>query len=150
MHQDNDLKYRIVTALSSCCTMALATVRPDGFPQATTVNYINDGLTLYFAADAGSQKTGNIKLNNKVSAAIVIQSEDFGKLAGVSLSGYGERIMEAEGAIEVALRLFQKIPQSRKYVPDDTQQIAVFSITPVAISLIDYSKGFGTSALLSL
>jgi len=29
--------------------MSLATVRPDGFPQVTTVAYANDGLDLYSA-----------------------------------------------------------------------------------------------------
>jgi pyridoxine/pyridoxamine 5'-phosphate oxidase len=48
--------------------MTLATIRPDGYPQATTVNY--DELTLFFATDAASQKAGNIKRNNKVSIAI--------------------------------------------------------------------------------
>lgn len=31
--------------------MSLATVRADGFPQATTVGYANDGLDLYFCCD---------------------------------------------------------------------------------------------------
>lgn len=150
MHPNEELKRRIVKALGSCHTMALATIRPDGFPQATTVNYINNGVTLYFAADATSQKSGNINLNNKVSAAIAVQSTDFAKLAGLSLSGICKRLMETEGASDIALQLFQKIPQSRRYVPKDAERIAVFSITPVAISLIDYSEGFGTSKLLNL
>lgn len=148
MHPDDDLKFRIMTALASCHTMALATIRPDGFPQVTTVNYINDGVALYFAADAASQKAGNIKLNNKVSVAITLQSTDLIKLAGLSLSGHCKRMLEADGATDIALRLFRTIPQSRRYVPDDAEKISVFSITPVAIALVDYSKGFGTNELL--
>jgi hypothetical protein len=31
--------------------MTVATLRPDGWPQATTVGYVNDGLTsIFFAA----------------------------------------------------------------------------------------------------
>ena len=35
--------------------MSLATVRADGYPQATTVSYANDGLDLYFCCDRVSQ-----------------------------------------------------------------------------------------------
>jgi pyridoxine/pyridoxamine 5'-phosphate oxidase len=43
--------------------MTLATIRPDGFLQATMVYYANDGLVLYFATDLTSQKASNIQLN---------------------------------------------------------------------------------------
>jgi len=40
--------------------MTLATLRPDGWPQATTVGYVNDGLTLYFLCGLDSQEPANI------------------------------------------------------------------------------------------
>ena len=84
---DEALKAKILDVLESQHLMALATVRPDGYPQATMVNYIHDGLTLYFGADATSQKAGNIKINAKVSVAIASEAADFYKLRGLSLSG---------------------------------------------------------------
>ena len=48
------------------------------------------------------------------------------------------------------MRLFRRLPQSRRFVPEDPNQLAVFEIEPVAISLIDYASGFGTSHLLEL
>jgi Pyridoxamine 5'-phosphate oxidase len=63
--------------------MTLATIRSDGFPQATTVNYIHDGFNLYLATDAASQKAGN----NKVSVAIASETDNFYKLRGLSMSG---------------------------------------------------------------
>ena len=69
---DAALKSKILDILRRHHVMTLATIRADGFPQATTVNYVHDNLTLYFATDAASQKAGNIKLNNKVSVAIAI------------------------------------------------------------------------------
>ncbi len=147
MHSDQNIKTKIIETLSRNSTMTLATNRPDGFPHATTVNYINDDLLLYFAVDAASQKAGNIKLNNKIAIAIADQTEDFRKLRGISMSGFAKRIVQKEDAHELALRLFQKIPQSKRYVPATDQNIAVFEVTPVAISLIDYSTGFGNSSL---
>ena len=147
---DEALKGNIVDVLESQHLMALATVRPDGYPQATTVNYIHDGLTLYFASYATSQKVGNIRINPKVSVAIASETADFYKLRGLSLSGLAKRITDKQEAEELCLRLFRRLPQSRRFVPEDPKQLAVFEIEPVAISLVDYASGFGTSHLLEL
>ena len=45
---DETIHRRIVEILDRERIMTLATVRPDGWPQATTVGYVNDGLSLYF------------------------------------------------------------------------------------------------------
>jgi hypothetical protein len=34
--------------------MSLATVRPDGWPQATLVSYVNEGIILYFLISRSS------------------------------------------------------------------------------------------------
>jgi len=130
--------------------MALATVRPDGYPQATTVYYIHDEFTLYFAIDAASQKAGNIKLNNKVSVAIASEDQDFYKLRGFSMSGIATRVVDERRAEELSLRLFRAFPHSKRFVPEDPKQLAVFEITPVAISLVDYASGFGKTYLIEL
>lgn len=142
------LRAKILDLLSSQHLMMLATIRPDGYPQATTVNYINDGLTVYFATDAAAQKAGNIALNNKVSIAITSQTEDFYKLSGLSMSGVATRILEKQTADEIVLRLFSRIPQSKRYVPQGPESLAVYSITPVAIALVDYASGFGKRYLV--
>jgi len=117
--------------------MVLATIRPDGYPQATTVNYIHDDLTLYFATDATSQKAGNIRLNNKVSVAIASETQDFYKLRGLSMSGTATRVSEKQKAEELSLRLFRTLPQSKRYVPEDPKRLAVYEIKPVAHALVD-------------
>jgi nitroimidazol reductase NimA-like FMN-containing flavoprotein (pyridoxamine 5'-phosphate oxidase superfamily) len=147
---DEALKQKILDVFQSQHVMAIATVRPDGFPQTTWVNYINDGLTLYFASDAASQKIGNIRLCDKVSAAIADETQNFNKLRSVSLAGRAARVRDAATADDVALRLFKRLPQSRKFVPKDPASLAIVKIMPVAISLIDYSEGYGTSRLLEL
>lgn len=37
-----------IEILNSHSTMAISTLRADGWPQTTIVGYANDGLTLYF------------------------------------------------------------------------------------------------------
>ena len=111
---DTAVRAKILDVLQSQHLMTLATIRPDGYPQATIVNYIADELTLYFATDAVSQKVANIKLNNKVSVAIASQTEDFYKLSGLSMAGLAKRILEKDAAEKLSLRLFRAIPQSKR------------------------------------
>lgn len=149
-HMDEALRLKILDVLQRHHTMTLATIRPDGYPQATTVNYIHDEFTLYFATDATSQKAGNIKLNNKVSVAIASEEQNFYKLRGLSMSGIATRVADKRRAEELSLRLFQALPQSKRYVPQDPKQLAVYEITPVAIALVDYTSGFGRTYLIEL
>jgi general stress protein 26 len=147
---DEAIRSIILDVLRRQRIMTVATVRPDGYPQATTVNYIHDDLIVYFATAATSQKADNIKINNKVSVAIVDQAEDFYKLRGLSMSGTAARLEERQRAEEFASRLFRRLPQSRQFVPQDPKELAVYEIRPVAIALIDYASGFGTTHLVEL
>ena len=147
---DEAIRSRILEVLQRQCIMTVATIRPDGYPQATTVNYVHDDLIVYFATAAISQKAGNIKLNNKVSVAIVDHAEDFYKLRGLSMSGTAARVEERQRAEEFISRLYRRLPQARRFVPEDPKELAVYEIRPVAVALIDYALGFGTTHLVEL
>jgi general stress protein 26 len=128
---DEAFRSTILEVLSGHHTIVLATIRPDGYPQATTtVNYIPDDLTLYFATDATSQKAGNISLNNKVSVAIASETQNFYKLRGLSMSGLAKRVSDRQRAEELSTRLFQALPQSKRYVPENPKRLAVYEIVP--------------------
>ena len=45
---DDAMRAEILDIMNNHRIMTVATVRPDGYPQATTVTYVNEGLTLYF------------------------------------------------------------------------------------------------------
>ncbi len=51
-------------------SVSLATVRPDGWPQATTVGYVNEDLALYFLCSKDSQKAANLTRDSRVSLTI--------------------------------------------------------------------------------
>jgi len=51
----DDIRQQIRRLLDQHRIMTVATLRPDGWPQATTVGYANDGLTLYFLCGLDSQ-----------------------------------------------------------------------------------------------
>ena len=66
---DESLKRRILELLDRHRVMSIATLRPDGWPQVTTVGYANVGLTLYFLCGRDSQKAANLARDDRVSLA---------------------------------------------------------------------------------
>jgi nitroimidazol reductase NimA-like FMN-containing flavoprotein (pyridoxamine 5'-phosphate oxidase superfamily) len=63
------IKSFILKQMKTHRSMTVATVRNDGWPQATTVAYVNDGLDLYFCCDPDSQKVRNISRCRRRSRA---------------------------------------------------------------------------------
>ncbi len=90
---DEAIGKKILALLDQHRIMTVATLRPDGWPQATTVGYVNEGLTLYFLCGLDSQKAKNLARDNRISLTI--------------------------------------------------------RVTPTVISVLDYSKGFGHTDLVT-
>ena len=65
-----EIKDKIQALLDRHRIMTVATLRPDGWPQATTVGYANDGLSLYFLCGLDSQKAANLARDDRLSLTI--------------------------------------------------------------------------------
>jgi general stress protein 26 len=129
--------------------MTLATVRADGFPQATTVGYANEGFDLYFSCDKTSQKAKNLRKCDKVSATIDRDNRDWNKIKGLSLAGHAEILKgkrEREHAYQV---LLHKFPEMSGF-PASDPAIAFVRVCPTVISVLDYSQGFGHTELVKV
>jgi hypothetical protein len=148
MNQSNqDFVKRVLDGASD---LTLATVRPDGYPQATTVSFAHDGFVLYVGVGKHSQKANNIRDNNKVSLTINLPYHDWREICGLSMSALAE-ILETPAAIAIAQQcLLTRFPRVQEWVgPNMGGDIAFLKITPQLISVLDYSKGFGHTELLS-
>jgi general stress protein 26 len=84
---DPALPLRILSILEVGQNMTVATIRPDGYPQATTVSFVNDGLVIYFGCAETSQKARNIARNNKISLTINAAYSDWSDICGLSMGG---------------------------------------------------------------
>lgn len=131
--------------------LTLATVRPDGFPQATIVTFAHDGLTLFIAVDANSQKARNIRRNNKVSLAIGRDQRDWGRITGLSMAAQA-RILRRRDEIAWAKALLGKRFAQMKEMgeADDYAGWAFIAIVPLVISVLDYTQGLGHTELVKL
>ncbi len=129
--------------------MTLATVRPDGFPQATTVVYANEGFDLYFCCDAASQKAKNLRKCDKVSAAIDRYTNDWNKLRALSLGGHAQLLKGKRDREHACAVLVKKLPEMADYSPSDPA-MAFVRIRPSVISVLDYTQGFGHTDLVRI
>jgi len=125
--------------------MSLATLRPDGWPQATTVGYVNEGLSIYFLCGLESQKAHNLAHDDRVSLTINDDPEDVMQITGLSLSGHAATVASPEDAARLIAMMPPRYPDSPPLpMPMPTpDQIHIFRVTPSFISVLDYRKGFG-------
>ena len=143
---------QITSIINDIDDMTIATVRDDGYPQATTVSYVNDGLTIYFGTSADSQKSRNIAANNKVSLTIDRPYESWNEIEGLSISGTATPVTDPAEKDKVGALLFKKFPQVKDFMPPDMppEAMVIYRIEPRFVSLLDYRKGFGHTELFEL
>ena len=72
-------------------TMAISTLRADGWPQTTIVGYANDGLTLYFLIFRSSQKLANIRRDKRISIAVGGDPKELDQLMAVYAAAHASR-----------------------------------------------------------
>lgn len=104
---DEEIRQKILALLDQHRIMTIATLRPDGWPQATTVGYANDGLTLYFLCGRESQKAANLARDDRVSLTIDHDTPQVMDITGLSMAARATVVDDpAEG--EKALRLLMR------------------------------------------
>lgn len=149
---DKALRDQIVSIIDDVQDMTIATIREDGYPQATTVSYVNDGLTIYFGTAADSQKAKNIARSNKVSLTIDRACSSWDDIEGLSVAATAALITEADETQKVGGLMLKKFPQIAQYIQSEAEaeELALFRVEPKVISLLDYSKGFGHTELVEV
>ncbi len=145
-----ELHDKILDILARHDSMALATLRSDGYPQTTTVDYVNDGFAIYFGCGAQSQKAQNLARDPRMSAAIDRDHESWSEIEGLSLAGTAVRVTDAAKLAAIQKRFIAKFPQVAGFTAEDRAGTSVFRVTPSIISVLDYSKGFGHSDLVAV
>jgi nitroimidazol reductase NimA-like FMN-containing flavoprotein (pyridoxamine 5'-phosphate oxidase superfamily) len=148
---DDQIKMKIQTLLDQHRIMTVATLRPDGWPQATTVGYVNEGLTLYFLCGIDSQKAKNLAQDDRISLTIDHDTADLMAITGLSMAAHARAVEDRDEAEKVLRMLPLKYPDApplpvKMPSPDE---IRLFRVTPTVISVLDYSKGFGHTDLIA-
>lgn len=149
---DESLRRKILALLETHRIMTIATLRPDGWPQATTVGYVSEGMTLWFLCGLGSQKAENLAHDDRVSITIDHDTADMMAITGLSMAARAHRVTDRAEAEKVLGMLPLKYPDA----PPSTagmkmpgpDEVALFRVQPEIISVLDYTKGFAHTDLV--
>ncbi len=149
---NEEIRLKILRLLDEHRIMRIATLRADGWPQATTVGYANEGLTLYFLCALDSQKAANIARDNRVSLTIDHDTPQVMEIAGLSMAARAQAVADPDEGERAMRLLMQRYPQQNS-LPFTSMpkfsEVRIFRLTPAVISVLDYSKGFGHTDLVT-
>ena len=147
---DEKIKAKILRLLDEHRIMTIATLRPDGWPQATTVGYVNEGLTIYFLCGLDSQKAKNLARDDRVSLTIDHDTPDIMAITGLSMAAHAQAVTDRAEAARVLKLLPGKYPEESS-VPIEMpspEDVRIFRVKPTVISVLDYTQGFGHTDLV--
>ena len=145
-----EFKRQIVELLGQHRIMTIATNREDGWPQATMVGYVNDGLIIYCLISRDSQKYANITRDPRVSLAIAKDVPQPLMIKGLSIAARAEKVSDQGEREHAAEILLQRYPEYKVMPRPDPAAVPTLRLTPEVVSVLDYSKGFGHSDLVKV
>lgn len=129
----------IVALMDSQRLMTIGVNRPDGWPQVTTVGYVNDGLNLYMSIARDSQKLANIQADPRVSIAIRSEA-DGGEAVGLSLAGRATEILDPDLISGINRLVAARYPDVSVYCPSG-DSVAVIHVAPLIIAPVAVTGG---------
>lgn len=140
-----DEHYRLaLDILDKALDITVATNRADGWPQATIVSFVSDGMTLYFGTWTKSQKAQNIARDKRVSVTAGAPYDTWDKIRSLSLAGEAEVVTDPAEMARVGQLMMKRFgAELAKQGGIDMAETCLVRVTPRVISILDYSKGFG-------
>lgn len=144
------MEQKAIDILNRYRLMTLATLRADGWPQATMINYANDGLLIYFIISKASQKFANVVRDSRVSITVGRDFDNPADIKALSIAANASEVgdpAQREHAIQLIL---QRHPGLAKLSAPDLTHSAVMRAWCSIVTILDYSKGFGHSDLLTV
>lgn len=133
--------------LSAAVDLTLASIRADGTPHASTVSFAADGLLLYVAIALDSHKAHELRANPRVALTINAPYRSWNEIQGLAIDALAEMIHEPVEAQRAASALLARFPAFAQVVADTSALpwpgMLFVRITPLRVSLLDYTRGFG-------
>ena len=142
------LKDLVLEIMDENRTLTIATLRSDGWPQATVVGFVHDGLTLYFAVSAASQKLENIRRDPRASIAIG-HPERGGAIRGLSIAARAAEVGDWHEIDRLNGLIRDRYPEAAVFAPRDSHA-AVVRVDPWLISVIDEASGLRQPVLMEV
>jgi general stress protein 26 len=133
----------VLSILKDSREATLATLRPDGWPQATIINFVNDETQIFFACGASSQKVDNISRDSRISLALVAPYSSYGPIFGLSLAG-SAKLLEDVADISYMLHLWTaRHPYMQENLKAENRDFKFYSVSPIVVTVLDYKSALG-------
>jgi len=123
--------------------MTIATVRPDGWPQATIVGYANEGWSLYFLIYRDSQKFANIARDDRVAVTVGSEPAELKQIRAVYAGCQVSEISDPAERSRAWDLLAQRHPNLLDLAPPQKGEVATMVARCKHVSVLDYSQGLG-------
>jgi nitroimidazol reductase NimA-like FMN-containing flavoprotein (pyridoxamine 5'-phosphate oxidase superfamily) len=132
-----------ITILNANRIMTIATVRSDGWPQATIVGYANEGFRLYFLIYRTSQKFQNIAANNRVAITVAHEPAQLSDIKAVYAGCFVEEVTNLAERSFAWEMLAKRHPNLTDLAPPGVAEVATMAADCKHVSVLDYSQGIG-------
>lgn len=139
-----------IEILNSHRTMAVSTVRPDGWPQTTIVGYANDGWTVYFLVFRASQKFANIEHDDRISIAIGGDPSHLSDIKAVYAGAHASEVTDVNQRGVAWTLLLRRHPNLADFGMPDQADTALLRAVCKYVSVLDYSQGIGHTEALTI
>ena len=144
------MQEKILSILGRHGLMTLATNRPDGWPQATSVSYVHAGLFIYFLISRSSQKFANLAADDRVSICIASGSPSPSQFEGLSMSARALEPRDEPYRSEILKQMRTRHPGYFDTAASDMTRSAIFRALPGVITVVDFSEGLGHSDVVTV
>lgn len=139
-----------ISILNAHRLMTIATVRPDGWPQATIVGYANEGWSLYFLIYRGSQKFANIMRDRRVAITVGSEPAEISSIKAVYAGCEAFELTELSERSHAWNLLAQRHPNLTDLAPPQSSDVATMVAQCRHVSMLDYTKKLGHTEPLSI
>jgi nitroimidazol reductase NimA-like FMN-containing flavoprotein (pyridoxamine 5'-phosphate oxidase superfamily) len=130
--------------------MTIATVRPDGWPQATIVGYANEGWSLYFLIYRDSQKFANIVRDNRVAITVGCEPSEIQQIKAVYAGCNALELTDLADRSRAWNLLAERHPNLTDLAPPQNADVATMVAHCRHVSILDYTKGLGHTESISI
>jgi hypothetical protein len=137
----NEFDSRIIRYLEEHSVCTVATIEGDR-PNASALEYVNDGLKLYFISFPNTQKVRNIGIIPAVAITINEAYIDIRGIKGIQYYGTASVIQDDKLKDKVRNLFSEKFPVFQLVHWQKSSSIH-YEVVPQRIDFIDYSSKFG-------
>ena len=137
------MEQKAVAILDEHRIMTIATLRPDGWPQATIVGYANDGLLLYFLISRHSQKLANISSDGRVAVSIGSEAAKLEDTTAVYAGAKASEVTDEAQREHAWKLLMDRHPNLADYLLPSKDDAAMMRAVCCYVSVLDFSQGIG-------